>query len=109
MESNQDKFAKLSEAGNEVKNRVRGAVGSAGEYVDTASTTLGRGMETAAEAVAHRVDSAAGGVASAGRYLQRSNTEDLGHDLTDWVRNHPGVSLGVGFGIGLLIGRAISR
>src|SRR5262245_20760028 len=99
MESNQDKLSKPQEAMNEAKNRVRGALGSANEYVDTASTSLGRGMESAADAVAQRMQNATDGVASAGRYLQRSHPEDMGRDITDWVRNHPGVSLGVGFGI----------
>lgn len=101
--------SKLSEAGDEVKNRARMAMGNATEYVDTATTSVGRGMESAASAIAQRVDSAADGVARAGRYLQQSDPEAMGRDITDWVREHPGVSLGVGFGIGLLIGRALKR
>ncbi|HMI90715.1 MAG TPA: hypothetical protein VK509_05095 [Polyangiales bacterium] len=100
---------KLSEASNEVKNKVRNAAGAANEYVDTATTTMGRGMESAAGAIAQRVDTAADGVARAGRYLQQSDPSAMGRDITDWVREHPAVSLGVGFGVGLLIGRALSR
>ena len=100
---------KLSEAGSEMKSKVRSAVGTAGEYVDTATTTVGRGMESAAGAIAQRVDNAADGVARAGRYLQYSDPKAMGRDITDWVREHPAVSLGVGFGVGLLIGRALSR
>lgn len=100
---------KLSEAGNEVKNKMRNAAGTATEYVDSATTSMGRGMESAAHAISQRVDSAADGVARAGRYLQESDPGAMGRDITDWVREHPAVSLGVGFGVGLLIGRALSR
>ena len=100
---------KLSEATSEVKNKVRSAAGAANEYVDNATTTMGRGMESAAGAIAQRVDTAADGVARAGRYLQHSDPKAMGRDITDWVREHPAVSLGVGFGVGLLIGRALSR
>ena len=55
---------KLIEAGNEMKTKVRSAVGTAGDYVDSATTTVGRGMENAAGAIAHRVDNAADGVAT---------------------------------------------
>lgn len=107
MEEN--KLSKLNEARDEVKSKVREVASAAGSYIDTASTTVGRGMETAAEAVAQRVDHASDGIAKAGRYLQQSDPQTMGHDLTDWVREHPAVSLGVGFGFGLLIGRALSR
>ena len=101
--------SKLNETGAEVKSRVRSAIGGAGEYVDNATTTMGRGMESAASAIAERVDTAADGMARAGRYLQQSDARAMGRDLTDWVREHPAVSLGVGFGLGLLLGRALSR
>jgi ElaB/YqjD/DUF883 family membrane-anchored ribosome-binding protein len=100
---------KLSEVGSEVKTKMRSAVGTAGEYVDNATTSVGRGMESTAGAIAQRIDSAAEGVARAGRYLQHSDPKAMGRDITDWVREHPAVSLGVGFGVGLLIGRALSR
>jgi ElaB/YqjD/DUF883 family membrane-anchored ribosome-binding protein len=100
---------KLNEVSNEAKNKLRNAAGTATEYVDSATTTMGRGMESAAGAIAQRVDSAADGVARAGRYLQQSDPQAMGRDITDWVREHPAVSLGVGFGVGLLIGRALSR
>ena len=100
---------KLSEASNEMKSRVRTAAGAATGYVDSATTTMGRGMESAADVIAQRVDSAADGIARAGRYLQQSDPQAMGRDLTDWVREHPAVSLGIGFGVGLLLGRALSR
>jgi ElaB/YqjD/DUF883 family membrane-anchored ribosome-binding protein len=101
--------SKLNEASMEVKSKMRDAAGAAGEYVDNATTTVGRGMESAAGALAQRVDTATDGIARAGRYLQHSDPQAMGRDLTDWVRAHPAVSLGVGFGVGLLIGRALSR
>lgn len=105
----EDKLSKLNEARNDVKTKMRDATSAASGYIDTATTSVGRGMENAAEAVAHRVDSASDGIARAGRYLQQSDPQTMGRDLTDWVREHPAVSLGVGFGVGLLIGRALSR
>lgn len=100
---------KFNEVSTEAKNKLRNATGAAAEYVDNATTTMGRGMENAAQSIAHRVDNAADGVARAGRYLQQSDPSAMGRDITDWVREHPAVSLGVGFGVGLLIGRALSR
>ena len=48
-------------------------------------------------------------MAKAGRYLQDADPKRMGRDLTQLVKDHPTVSLAAGFGLGLLIGRAISR
>ena len=89
--------------------RVRDVAGKAGDYVDNASTTLGRSIETAADTLSQRTGSATDGLAKAGRYLQDADPKQMGRDLTQIVKDHPTVSLAAGFGLGLLIGRVLSR
>jgi ElaB/YqjD/DUF883 family membrane-anchored ribosome-binding protein len=89
--------------------RVREAAGKAGDYVDNATTSLGRSIESAAGAISSRTESATDGLAKAGRYLQDADARQMGRDITHFVKDHPTVSIAAGFGLGLLIGRAISR
>lgn len=96
----------VSDMAREKTDAVR-ARGS--EYVDNASSAMGRALQSAADGLSDRAMRTTGGMARAGTYLERSHPEDFGHDLTDWVRNHPGVSIGVGLGIGFLLGRALTR
>jgi ElaB/YqjD/DUF883 family membrane-anchored ribosome-binding protein len=109
IERTQSKANMLQEAATDVREKVEGAASSASHMLDDTTTSVGRGMESAASSLASRVDRAAEGVATAGRYLQTTKPDAMGRDVTDWVRGHPMVSLSVGFGIGLLIGRALSR
>ena len=102
----QEKANQIKEQGIE---RVREVAGKAGDYVDNASTSLGRSIETAASSISHRTESATDGLAKAGRYLQDADPKQMGRDLTQLVKDYPTVSLAAGFGLGLLIGRAISR
>ena len=87
-----------------------GEIGNkAGDYVDNASSTIGRSLESAADTLATRAESATSGLAKAGRYLQDADSRRMGRDITQLVKEHPAVSLAAGFGLGLLIGRAIAR
>ena len=105
----QDKIAsKISNASNDVRSRVKDVVHNASDYVDQATTSVGRGLETAADSMANRAQSMSDGIARTGRYLQSSDTEQMGRDLTNWVRENPAVSLALGFGIGFMIGRMLS-
>jgi ElaB/YqjD/DUF883 family membrane-anchored ribosome-binding protein len=92
-----------------VENRVREAATKAGDYVDNATTSLGRSIESAATSLSSRTDSATDGLAKAGRYLQDADPKQMSRDITSFVKEHPTVSLAAGFGLGLLIGRAVSR
>jgi hypothetical protein len=91
------------------EGRVRDAATKAGDYVDNATSSLGRSIESAATSLSARSESATDGIAKAGRYLQDADPEQMGRDITRFVREHPTVSLAAGFGLGLLIGRAIAR
>jgi ElaB/YqjD/DUF883 family membrane-anchored ribosome-binding protein len=92
-----------------VEGRVREAATKAGDYVDNATTSIGRSIETAATSLSSRTEHATDGLAKAGRYLQDADPQQMGRDITSFVKEHPTVSLAAGFGLGLLIGRAIAR
>jgi hypothetical protein len=95
------------EQGNE--GRAREVATKAGDYVDNATTSLGRSIETAATSLSTRTESATGGLAKAGRYLQDADSMQMGRDVTRFVKDHPTLSLAAGFGLGLLVGRAVAR
>ena len=92
-----------------IEGRVRDAATKAGDYVDNATTSLGRSIEGAANSLSSRTDLATDGLAKAGRYLQDSDPQQMGRDITTFDKEHPTVSLAAGFGLGLLIGRAMAR
>jgi ElaB/YqjD/DUF883 family membrane-anchored ribosome-binding protein len=94
---------------NAMEGRVRDVATKAGDYVDNATTSIGRTMESAATSLASRTDMTTDGLAKAGRYLQDADPQQMGRDITNFVKEHPTVSLAAGFGLGLLIGRAIAR
>lgn len=79
------------------------------EYVDNATTSMGRALQNAAEGLSQRADSARSSLDRAGQYLQQGRPEDFGRDLTDWVRNNPGPAIAAGMGVGFLLGRLFSR
>lgn len=92
-----------------VEGRVRDAAGKAGEYVDGATSSIGRSIESAASSLSTRTEAATEGLAKAGRYLQDADAQRIGRDLTAFVKEHPTASIAAGFGLGLLIGRALAR
>lgn len=102
-------MSKISEASHDLKDRARDAAAQASHYVDSATNSVGRGMETAGETLSARATSATDGLVRAGRYLQEHDPASMGRDLTSLVRQHPTAALCIGFGVGILIGRAISR
>jgi ElaB/YqjD/DUF883 family membrane-anchored ribosome-binding protein len=89
--------------------RVRDAAEKAGDYVDEATTSLGRSIESAAGSISRRTEVTTDGLAKAGRYQQDADPTRMGRDITHFVKDHPTISLAAGFGLGLLIGRALSR
>jgi ElaB/YqjD/DUF883 family membrane-anchored ribosome-binding protein len=112
----QHRTTPLSKAQGEVEtavSRVSEAAQSArqrgGDYVDEASTSVGRAMQASADGLANRALSASNRMSRAGQYLERNNSADFSRDFGDWIRQHPGVTLGVGLGLGLMLGRALSR
>lgn len=79
------------------------------EYVDNATTSMGRALQNAAQGLSQRADSARDSLDRAGQYLQQGRPEDFGRDLTTWVRNNPGPAIAAGMGVGFLLGRLFSR
>jgi ElaB/YqjD/DUF883 family membrane-anchored ribosome-binding protein len=106
-------LAKLSDVGGEMgekaREKAREAASQAASYADDAKSTVGRTMEQAASGLSETTHGATDSVARAGRYLQESDAKALGRDIGQWMRAHPGYSLGIGIGCGVLIGRALSR
>jgi ElaB/YqjD/DUF883 family membrane-anchored ribosome-binding protein len=59
-------------------------------------------LGTAAGAVADRLQ-------SGGRYLQEHDLGDMADDMTSVVRRYPLPALCIGFGVGFLLGMALTR
>ena len=79
------------------------------DYVDNASSSVGRAMRKAAVGLSERAESARGNLDRAGHYLERSRPDELGRDLTQWLRDNPGPAIGIGLGLGFMFGRLLSR
>jgi len=77
----------------------------ASSRLDQATTSVGRGVERAGDAVDNATHTAADGVKRAGRYMQESDPATMADDFVELARKHPGATLCVGIGLGLLAGR----
>lgn len=82
----------------DVKHRLREAAARTGEAIDSATSSIGRGMQRATA-----------GVTRAGEYLEEASPKQMGMDITDVIRRHPKASIAVGVGLGFLISRLLSR
>jgi hypothetical protein len=87
------------------KEYTEGVATHAGHAVDTASSAVGRGVDKAGAFMESTGKSAGGSVRSAGHYLQRANSATMRADLMATLGRHPGATLALGIGAGLLIGR----
>ena len=90
-----------SEKAGEATQRLGEQMGALADQVRTRAPHEGR-LGGAATAVA-------GGLESAGEYLQQANFENMVEDLTTVVRRYPLQSLLIGIGIGYLLARSTER
>jgi len=103
-------------AGN-VADKARDLASTAGDRAEHAVGRAGSGIESLGHAVRENLprggtmgavaDRAAGGLESAGRYLQEEGLSGMADDLTDMIRRNPVPSVLIGIGIGYLIARAV--
>jgi hypothetical protein len=85
---------------------------------DSATQSVGSGIQSLAGTIRDKgpqsgvlgnaTEGLAGGLESTGRYLQQGGLSGMGRDLTDLIRRNPVPALLVGFGLGLLLSRALS-
>jgi ElaB/YqjD/DUF883 family membrane-anchored ribosome-binding protein len=107
------------EAASSVAHKASDVASAAADRADDAISSVGSGMSTLAGQVRQNapregtLGSAAGAVASGleqgGRYLQEHGFGDMADDMTSVVRRYPLPALCVGFGVGFLLGMALTR
>jgi ElaB/YqjD/DUF883 family membrane-anchored ribosome-binding protein len=109
---------RAQEAGSTVAQKASELASTAGERTEGALSNVGQGMSTLAGQIRQNapegtLGSAAGAVADrlqqSGRYLQEHGLRDMADDMTSVVRRYPVAALSVGFGVGFLLGMALTR
>ena len=121
---------KAKDAASSVAHTAEDAASYVGRKAEDAASYVGRKAEDATAAVGGRLDSlghtirantphggVAGGASSAvantletsGRYLQEEGLKGIGKDVTNLIRRNPVPALLIGVGVGLLIGRIMTR
>jgi hypothetical protein len=109
---------RAQEAGSAVAHRASELASTAQERTESTLSGVGQGMSSLAgqlrrNAPEGTLGSAAGAVAdrlqAGGRYLQEHGLGDMAGDMTSVVRRYPLPALCVGFGLGFLLGMALTR
>ena len=107
--------------GEAVSDRIsrmgKDAASRAGEKVSDGLHSLGGSARSAAETVREKsprfASSAAEYLASAmetgGGYLEDHELEEMADDAVQAIKKHPVESILIGFGVGMLLGRAVGR
>lgn len=101
-DTEQTRMSRAKEVQHNVGNRIN-------ERVDSASTRVGDGLNSAAGGIRNGVETVATKLERAGGYLREHDARTMGSDLTNVIRNHPKAAIGVGLGLGFMIGRMLSR
>jgi vacuolar-type H+-ATPase subunit E/Vma4 len=95
------------------RDKASDVAGAAKDKADSATQSVGRGMETAADKVRQyapsgRVtESVAGAIERGGEYLEEKGLSGVADDLVELVRKNPIPALLIGFGVGFLVARAL--
>jgi len=112
MDKAQDTASNLGDqarhAATAVKDRTDDTIASVGQKM----TSLADNITSSAPregVIGNAASTVADNLRSGGRYLQQHGLEDMGQDITKLVRQHPMQSLLLGFGVGCLMGMALSR
>tara|TARA_R110002073_G_scaffold177151_1_gene334912 strand:+ start:29541 stop:29876 length:336 start_codon:yes stop_codon:yes gene_type:complete len=94
--------AKAAAVSEQAKAKLRAAGQGASEVVDNATTRAGKAIVAASDTVA-----------SAGRYLEDTHpsamVQGANQSLTDTMRAHPRMTIGLGFAAGFLLARALRK
>lgn len=99
-------LATMTENGRE---RLQEARSRASEGIDDATTSMGRSVERFGGAIETAGQNTATSVKRAGRYMQESTPATMGSDISVLMGRHPGATLAVGIGLGLVVGRMLTR
>jgi ElaB/YqjD/DUF883 family membrane-anchored ribosome-binding protein len=109
---------RAQEAGSTLAHRAGEFASQAQDRAEGALSNVGQGMTSLADQLRQNapegtLGTAAGAVADrlqqSGRYLQEHGFNDMADDMTSVVRRYPLPALCVGFGLGFLIGMALTR
>ena len=90
------------------KERATEVANRAGEALNSATTTVGRSMERAGAAIKAAGDGAGTSIGDTGRYLQSADLRTMRSDLMTLCSRHPGATLAVGIGAGLLLAQILT-
>jgi ElaB/YqjD/DUF883 family membrane-anchored ribosome-binding protein len=110
---------RAQEAGSNVAQQASHLAGQAKERADDALSSVGQGMSSLAGQVRQNMpqEGMLGQASSAvadrlrqgGQYLQEHGVSDIAGDMGSVVRRYPLPALCVGFGVGFLLGMALTR
>jgi len=88
------------EIGDNAADKARSVGDRVGEFTENVKESLPESASQATEAV---VD----GIRTGGEYLRTHDFDEMSKDVTELVRSHPLISIGIGAGIGFALGRLI--
>ena len=94
--------AKITEGTASVRSRVN-------EGIDSATNRIGEVVEGRANSIASKTQDLLTSVAHSGQYLQHTEPKALGADLVAVIKRHPLLTLAVGAGFGMMMGRIFRR
>jgi ElaB/YqjD/DUF883 family membrane-anchored ribosome-binding protein len=109
---------RAQEAATTLGHRAQEFAGAAQDRAEGALSSVGQGMSSLAGQIRQNapegtLGSAAGAVADrlqeGGRYLQEHGFNDMAGDMSNVIRRYPLPALCVGFGVGFLVGMALTR
>jgi ElaB/YqjD/DUF883 family membrane-anchored ribosome-binding protein len=109
---------RAQEAGSTLAHRAGEFASTAQDRAESALSNVGQGMTSLADQLRQKapegnLGTAAGAVADrlqqGGQYLQEHGIGDMADDMTSVVRRYPLPALCIGFGVGFLLGMALTR
>jgi ElaB/YqjD/DUF883 family membrane-anchored ribosome-binding protein len=109
---------RAQEAASAVGHRASELASTAQDRAEGTLSNVGQGMTSLADQLRQKapegtLGTAAGAVADrlqqGGRYLQEHGFNDMADDMTSVVRRYPLPALCLGFGVGFLVGMALTR
>ena len=109
---------RAQEAGSAVAQKASEFASTAQERAEGARSNVGQGMSSLADRLRQNapegtLGTATGAVADrlqqGGRYLQEHDFGDMADDMSNVVRRYPLPALCIGFGVGFLLGMALTR
>jgi hypothetical protein len=119
---------RIKDVASHVGQAASNAASAAGQVAGNVATTIGhraedvtasagRGMQSLGEKVREKgpesgvfgtaTDKVAGGLESAGKYLEEKNLSGMAEDITGLIRRNPIPALLIGIGLGFLLARTL--